>query len=177
MTAETLLLYKLIILYFLSQAKQDITNAILSDFILEHGYTNYFSIQETLSGLTQDNMIEINRMHSATYYNITELGWEVLNNCDSHLPYDTKQQIKEYLKERKIQIVEDTSIRTDYTKISSDEYLAKGAVTERGSTLYEISINVPTEKKAIDVCRNFKDHSDEIYGFLLGTLTVPEQHD
>ena len=39
MTSDTLKLYKLIILYFLSKADQEITNAILSDFILEKGYT------------------------------------------------------------------------------------------------------------------------------------------
>ena len=48
MTSESIKLYKLIILYFLNRTKNEITNAILSDFILEYGYTDYFSIQETL---------------------------------------------------------------------------------------------------------------------------------
>ena len=40
MTPESLQLYKLIILYFLNQADQPMPNAILSDFILETGYTD-----------------------------------------------------------------------------------------------------------------------------------------
>lgn len=171
MTSETLKLYKLIVLYFLSLAKQDITNAILSDFILEHGYTNYFSIQETLTALTEDDMIQINQTHTTSYYTITDRGWEALNFFSSHLPHETKFEIEQYLKERKIQIVEDTSVRTDYTKVSSSEYLARGTVVERGSVLFEISVNAPTEKKAIEMCNNFKKSSDEIYGFLLKTLT------
>ena len=171
MTTETLKLYKLIVLYFLSLAKQDITNAILSDFILVHGYTNYFSIQETLAALTEDHMIETNQTHAATYYTITDRGWEALNYFSSHLPYDTRLQIQQYLRDRKIQIVADTSVRTDYTKISSSEYLVKGTVLERGSILYEISVNVPTEKKAIEMCDSFKKNSDTIYGFLLKTLS------
>lgn len=47
MTPESLQLYKLIILYFLNQADQPMPNAILSDFILETGYTDYLSIQQT----------------------------------------------------------------------------------------------------------------------------------
>ena len=57
MTSESLKLYKLIILYFLSKTKQPISNAIISDFILDKGYTDYFSIQQTLASLTDDKMI------------------------------------------------------------------------------------------------------------------------
>lgn len=46
MTSESIKLYKLIILYFLNRTKHEITNAILSDFILEYGYTDYFSIRK-----------------------------------------------------------------------------------------------------------------------------------
>ncbi|MDD7403144.1 MAG: DUF4364 family protein [Butyribacter sp.] len=171
MTSESLKLYKLIILYFLSKAKQDITNAILSDFILEHGYTDYFSIQETLTALTEDNMIQANQTHTTCYYTITDKGWETLNFFVSQLPTDTIRQIDEYLAKHKIQIVEDTSIRTDYTKITSDEYLVRGTIMERGSTLMEVALSVPSEESAIDICKRFKSKSDDIYSYLLRTLS------
>lgn len=171
MTSESLKLYKLIILYFLSKTKQDITNAILSDFILEHGYTDYFSIQETLTALTEDNMIHANQTHTTCYYTITDRGWETLNFFCSQLPKDTIHQIDEYLAKNKIQIVEDTSIRTDYTRISSTEYLVRGTIVERGSIIMEAAISVPSEETAIDTCKRFKDKSDDIYSYLLRTLS------
>ena len=171
MTSESLKLYKLIILYFLSRTKQDITNAILSDFILEYGYTDYFSIQQTLSALTEDNMILANQTHTTCYYTITDKGWETLNFFCSQLPRDTIQQIDDYLAKHKIQIVEDTSVRTDYTKISSSEYLVRGSVVERGSTIMEVAISVPSEENAIDTCKRFKNKSDDIYSYLLRTLS------
>mgnify|MGYP001301230734 CR=1 FL=1 len=58
MTPDTLRLYKLIILYALSRTKQGLPNAFLCDFILGHGYTDFFSIQETLALLTEDALIE-----------------------------------------------------------------------------------------------------------------------
>ena len=171
MTAETLKLYKLIILYFLSQAKQDITNAILSDFILKHGYTNYFSIQETLNALTEDEMIQVNHTHTTSYYTITNRGQEILEDCKTHLPFGTKQEIRQYLRERKIQIAESSSVRTDYTKITASEYYIRGTVMEGKNILFEVGMSVPTEEKAIEMCSNFKKNSDEIYGSLLKTLT------
>ena len=172
MTSESIKLYKLIILYFLNRTKHEITNAILSDFILEYGYTDYFSIQETLKTLTEDELIIASQTHAASYYTITEKGKETLSFFCSQLPKDTMQQIDSYLKKNKIQIVEDTSIRTDYTRTDQDEYLARCTVVERGSTILEVALNVPTEEKAIDMCRRFKQKSDIIYSFLYKELST-----
>jgi len=86
MTPESLQLYKLIILYFLNQADQPMPNAILSDFILETGYTDYLSIQQTLSELTEDAMILVDQTHEKSYYTIAEIGKETLRFFGNQLP-------------------------------------------------------------------------------------------
>lgn len=172
MTTDSMKLYKLIILYFLHKAKQEITNAILSDFILKHGYTDYFSIQETLTALTEDEMIRAHQTHTASYYTITEKGLETLNFFCSQLPRDTMQQIDNYLSEHKIQITEDTSIRTDYTKTGSNEYVARCSIMERGSIMAEVALSLPSEEAAIDACRRFKKKSGEIYSYLFKSLST-----
>ena len=172
MTSDSIKLYKLIILYFLSRTKHEVTNAILSDFILEHGYTDYFSIQETLASLTEDEMILANQTHTACYYTITKKGMETLSYFASRIPRDTVQQIKDYLTKHKMEILDDASIRTDYTQISSSDYMARCTVMERGITMVEVSLNVPTEEDAIEVCRRFKAKSDIIYSFLFKELST-----
>lgn len=172
MTSESMKLYKLIILYFLSKTRHEITNAILSDFILEYGYTDYFSIQETLTSLTEDEMIVAKQTHTASYYSITEKGTETLNYFITQLPKDTMQQIQDYLTEHKMQIVDTASIRSDYTQTSPDEYLVRGIITECGSIMAEISITMPSEEAAIAACTRFKKKSDILYGFLLKELTT-----
>lgn len=172
MTSETIKLYKLIILYFLNRSKQDITNAILSDFILEYGYTDYFSIQETLAALTEDKMITVEQTQTSSYYSITEKGQEILNFFCFQLPKDTIQQIDGYMKEHKIQMVESTFVRTDYKKISPDEYLVRCKVMERGSILFETALSVSTEKEAMNVCGRFRKKSDIIYSLLLKELSA-----
>lgn len=170
MLADSLKLYKLIILYFLYRSKQEITNAILSDFILKHGYTDYLSIQETLSSLSEDHMITPHRTHTSTFYTITENGMEALEFFNSKLPYDTKMQIEAYLKEKNVQIIHDTSIRTDYEKNDSGDYIMKGRVTERNQTIFEIRLSLPNEEMAQKACKAFKQKETDIYAFLWKNL-------
>ena len=122
MTSESLKLYKLIILYFLSQTRQPISNAILSDFILKNNYADYFSIQETLSALTDDRMIFLEKTYSKAFYTIAPKGLETLDFFGHLLPDDTKFQIDQYLVENKITIVEDTTINTDFKQLGPKQY-------------------------------------------------------
>ncbi|MCI8564377.1 MAG: DUF4364 family protein [Lachnospiraceae bacterium] len=174
MTTNSMKLYKLIILYFLHKAKQEITNATLSDFILKYGYTNYFSIQETLADLTEDNMIHTSQTHAASYYTIADKGLETLQFFSYQLPKDTMQQIDEYLADNKIQITNTASIRTDYTKTTSNEYLVRCTILEHGDTMAEIAITLPTEDLAIDACSHFKKKNSDIYRYLFKALTTDE---
>lgn len=172
MTPESLQLYKLIILYFLNQAGQPIRNAILSDFILESGYTDYFSIQQTLSELTEDKMILVEQTQKKTSYTIAEIGKETLRFFGNQLPADTCSQINEYLKNNQLSI-NNTTIKTDYAQIRRNEYLATGCIYERGSKLLEVSLNVPSEKEAMGFCKNFKEKNEDIYAQLL-TMMLDE---
>lgn len=171
MTSESMKLYKLIILYFLSKTSQPMSNAIISDFILDNGYTDYFSIQQTLADLTEDKMIQTEQTHSKSYYTIAPKGQETLDFFGKQLPDDTKQQIEDYLRENKVAIIENTTIHTDFTRLKHKEYLAKCSILERGSVIMEVAINVPSEEEAIQVCQRFKEKNEQIYGFLFRTLS------
>ena len=50
--ADTFTLYKLIILYMLDKISFPLSNAQLSEFILEKEYTDYFTVQSALSELS-----------------------------------------------------------------------------------------------------------------------------
>lgn len=170
MTPDTLRLYKLIILYLLSRTRQGLTNAFVCDFILDHGYTDYFSIQETLSGLAEDQQITEEVTHKTTYYQITEQGMEMLDYFSSMLPTDTKRQIEEYLTSHKIDILDATTIHTDYTMTTSGEYITSGTVQEHGHTLLSVSITMPDEKAAQDACKKIAENQTEIYQYMLSIL-------
>ena len=46
---KPLKLYKLIILYILNRVDFPLTNAQLSEFILDEGYTTYFKLKQAIS--------------------------------------------------------------------------------------------------------------------------------
>ena len=51
--AEPLTLYKLIILYMLKKVDFPLTNAQISEFVLDQEYTTYFTLQQAISELVQ----------------------------------------------------------------------------------------------------------------------------
>lgn len=171
MQAEVVKLYKLIILYFLEKTGQETSNAILSDFILEYRYTDYFTIQQTLHSLTEDQMISLRQTRQTAFYQITEKGAGILDDFGSQLPVDTRCQIENYLQENHISIQQAVSVNTDYTKLRSREYLATGTLKERGNILLSVSLNVPTEQDAIRVCEQFRERQEEVYQSLLQILS------
>ena len=171
MQPEVIKLYKLIILYFLKKTGQETSNAILSDFILEYRYTDYFTIQQTLHSLVEDQMISLRQTRQTAFYQITRKGVEILDDFGSQLPVDTRCQIENYLQKNHITIQQAVSVYTDYTKLRSREYLATGTLKERGNILLSVSLNVPTEQDAIRVCEQFKERQEEAYQSLLRILS------
>ena len=50
-------LYKLIVLYMLNKVDFPLTNAQISEFILDEGYTTYFKLQQAISELIESGFI------------------------------------------------------------------------------------------------------------------------
>ena len=51
--------YKLIILYMLQNSEGDLTNSQITDFILDRKYTNYFQLQQAVSGRSCGNVFPV----------------------------------------------------------------------------------------------------------------------
>ena len=55
--SEPFTLYKLIVLYMLEKLDFPLTNGQISEFILDKGYTTYFTLQQALSEMVESNLI------------------------------------------------------------------------------------------------------------------------
>ena len=97
MQQETLTLYKLIILFMLDKVDFPLTNAQISDFILEKGYTNYFHIQQSVSALQDNDFITTETIRNSSYLRITDAGREVLGYCLSDISPTIQKEIMDYL--------------------------------------------------------------------------------
>ena len=76
--AEPNTIYKMTILAMLDQVDFPLSNTQISNFFLEQDYTDYFTVQQILSGLLDSELIRAESSHSNTQYYITSAGQDTL---------------------------------------------------------------------------------------------------
>lgn len=170
MNPDTLMLYKLMILYTLSRVNFPLTNGQLTVFILEKGYTNYFNIQQVISQLLDDNFISVHTIRNSSLYRITESGLETLRLFDHMISQGIKDDIENYLKDNKYELREEVSTPADYYQIKKGEFGAHLSVIERSTPIIDLTLVVTTEEEAIKICNNWKDKCSDVYSYLMSSL-------
>lgn len=170
MQSDALTLYKLMILFILDKVDFPLTNAQMTGFILEKEYTNYFNVQQAISEIKEAGLVSSETVRNSSLFQITDAGRETLEFFNSDIPDAIKNDILEYLKEHKYELREEVSTLADFYEAKKDEFIAHCVVRERGSSIIEISLNVPTEEEAETICSNWRDKSQEIYAYLMRTL-------
>ncbi len=168
--SEPFTLYKLIILYMLQKVDFPLTNSQISEFILDRGYTTYFTLQSVLSELTESDMIRQETILNASYYSLTESGEEALYYFQNRISKSIRDEIDTYISENKMQLRDDVSVLADYYKNTANEYSVRCIVKEKYSNPIELTITVPDEVQAKIVCRNWKDRCQQIYEHIMKQL-------
>lgn len=170
MTIESSTIYKLMILYMLNRLDCQLTNAQLSSFFIEKNYTSYFNIQQSLSELVSSGFVEKVTMRNTSYYSITPDGYTSLTFFRNQIPRGAMDDINAFLEENKFALKNEVGTQTNYYKQSNGDYVATCKVIEGKSLLYEISLSVPSEDEAEKICQNFREYSEDIYGFIVKSL-------
>ncbi len=170
MQAETLMLYKLIVLYILDKVDFPLTNVQLTNFILEKEYTNYFNIQQAISELIDDNYISSETIRNSSLYQITESGKETLSFFSHSISQAIRDDIDAYLKEHKYSLRNEVSTLADYYEHKKDEYITRLRVMEGESAIIELKLSVPTEREANLICNNWRNRSSDIYAYVISSL-------
>ena len=167
---EAFTIYKLIILYTLNKVDSPLTLGLISDYITDHGYTNYFNVQNAFAELLDAELISCSNTYNTSYYGITDTGRETLSLFESSLSHEIRQEIDQYLKENNHKIVERITVISDYTLLDNGEYIATCSLMENNHILFETKLTVPTEDDAIKVCSNWRESSDDLYAFAIKKL-------
>jgi DNA-binding PadR family transcriptional regulator len=168
--SDTLTLYKLILLFILDKVDFPLTNAQISGFILEKGYTNFFNVQKSLNELEETGLIKGEAKKNTSLFYITPAGSEALTFFKDEISPAIKEDILEYLKENRYEMRAEFAISADYYEAKRGEYLAQCYVLEGNSKIIELSLSLPTEETAKNVCQNWKKKNAEIYEYLMGEL-------
>lgn len=168
--SETQTLYKLIVLYMLNRVTFPLSNAQLSEFILDREYTDYFTLQQALFELTDSSLIRQEKQHNTTLCHITEEGRTTLAYFENKISSAIREDIDTFLSEHKYKLRNEHSTPADYYRTPAGEYAVRCRVLERDSTLVDLTLTVPTEEQARAVCSHWRGKSKEIYATLIQSL-------
>lgn len=170
MLQDSLTINKLIVLYMLNRVNFTMTAAQVSDFILEKDYMDFLTFRQVLSELTESKMITQKTLRNRTKLSITEEGRSTLGFFENRISEAIKEDINNFFREKEYTLRNELSIAGDYYKSTSGEYEAHLTATDRGIRLVDITLSVPGEAIASDICDNWQKKNQEIYQFLVQQL-------
>lgn len=155
----------------LDRSDYPLTNSDVSNFILGMGYTNYFTLQQSISELeTSDLITAESASANTTLYRITAQGRITLEYFGDRISDAIKEDVLKYYKQHDIVLRKDTSVSADYFKVSGQTYTVRCQIKEKNTIPFELSFQVNGHEMAEAACKNWKEKSDEVYDYLMDLL-------
>lgn len=168
--SEAFTLYKLIVLYMLKKLDFPLTNGQISEFVLEKGYTTYFTLQQAISEMVEAGFIRKETTHNRTLYHLTDEGDQTIQFFKDNISPAIQQDIDSFLKEKRYALKNEVSVKADYYPNKSGEYTIRCQIYENEAPLIELSLTVPTEEEASTMANNWNSKNQEIYAQIMASL-------
>lgn len=162
--------YKLMILYILERSDGDVTQPMISTFLLESGYANFVSLAESYDQLEKSGLVGIYMDAGKKFMHLTEAGREALGFFGMRLSRQIRKQADEWLKENGHLIREEREVRAVYERMTSGVYEVRMSVREKDVTLLEVKIAVPDAASASAIADKWAEKNTDIYQYLIENL-------
>ena len=170
MSLEPLTLYKLMTLYMLNKVNFPLTNTQISGLFLDKEYASYFVFQQVISELLDSKLITSEVVRNTSYYRITDDGIETIELFTSKIPVAIIDDIDIFLIDNKYELRNQVGTLADYYKSTNQDYVVNCQIKEGQSTLIDLSISVPSEDVAENMCNNWQNMSQELYETIMKML-------
>lgn len=161
---------KLLLLYIIKSIKYTISNAQLTDIVLEHSFINYFTLQQYISELEKSNFIKLEEKDNKEFVLLTRKGDSVLSLFKDRLSQSKMKSIDEYLSEQIDEIKRELNIFGDYMPDNNDSFLVTLKALEGNCVLLDLNVSVPSKDQAKELCSKWKNNSSEIYNKIMEAL-------
>ena len=158
------------VLYMLKKLDFPLTNGQISEFVLEKGYTTYFTLQQAISEMVEAGFIREETTHNRTLYHITEEGIQTIQFFKNNISSAIQQDIDTFLKEKRYALKNEVSVKADYYPTSNNEYAIRCQIIEQGSPIIDLTLTMPTEQEATTVANNWKKKNQELYAQIVSSL-------
>ncbi|MCR5476807.1 MAG: DUF4364 family protein [Lachnospiraceae bacterium] len=173
MDSENMTFCKLLVLYMLDTAEFPLIGAQISEFILGREYAEFLTLSEAEGELLEAGLIRQNDEESSyhrTAFEITEEGQNTIDLFRNRIGRRIRVEVDEYFREHSLELRNETSVYGDYYKSSDGEYEVRLEIREKGSSLVDLKLTVPTESLAESVCEKWKEKNAQVYAFLAKEL-------
>lgn len=167
---DPLALYKLIILYMLDKVDFPLTKAQVGDFILEHEYTNFITLQSVMAELVESRLVIAQSYRNRTHLKLTKEGSDTIHFFENEIGSGIKKDIDEFFKKNSIEMRNESSIIADYYRTTQGDYAAHLIAKEKETSLIDMTLCVPTEELASSICDNWNNKNQAIYEYLCKEL-------
>ncbi len=147
-----------------------LTTSQISEFALNKEYMTYFRLQQTLSELAETGLVLEETTHSRTFYHLTEEGKETVHFFKNEVSPEIRKDIDSFFKQKKYELKNEVSVRSDYRRTSKGEYLVSCQVIERDAPLVDLRLIVPDEKEAETIANNWQKKNQEVYAKIMADL-------
>lgn len=160
---EPLTLYKLMILYLISSAKNPLSKTQVSDCLIELNLTDYLTVQTAIGELLESGFLSSFTEDNTVLLSLTDDGNRALSLFMGSLSEGIREDLNNYLLSHKQELNHARDLSSNYKRSSNGEYEVNLTAKDRGNDLLHITINVPSEEIAANVCNNWAKESAEIY--------------
>lgn len=167
---DPLTLTKLIILYMLDSADKPLPKSKIFSFIIDNEYTNYFTLMQASTELTDAGFVNLNVKKNSTVFSITEEGVNTLNSFADRISSSIRKDIASYLTDILGENKSSMNIETNYYRNGYSGYIAELVAKDKNTEIINIKINMPTEESVAALCKNFEEKGEDIYDLLVENL-------
>lgn len=168
--SESFTLYKLIVLYMLEKVDFPLTNGQISEFILDKGYTNYFTLQQAISEMVEAGFIHEETTHNRTLYHLTEEGTDTIHFFNKNISPAIQNDINTFLAEKSYDLKNEVSIKADYWQNKKMDYSVRCQILENGTPLIDMTLTVPSVEEATTIANKWNTKNQEIYAIIMANL-------
>ena len=168
--AEPFTIYKLTILNMLDKVDFPLSNTQLTNFFLEHEYTDYFRVQQVISDLLDAELMRTESTHNNTHYYITAAGKETLNLLKEKISDAIERDIMKYFEANRLKLRNDNSIIADYYRTPNHDFAVRCQYRQRDTNLIDLTLTVQTKEQAEAICNNWKKQNEDVYCYLMDIL-------
>ena len=161
---------KVLILYLLNKLSDGIKSDNLYKIVSSANSINYFYFQELLTDLIDTHLIGSFTKDENNFIKITSEGVNALELTKSLLPGILKLKADNVFKNEILDIVEESSIVTEFIPKDENNYTVKCKIVEKNDTIFEISAYAGSRERAKQISDNWKNNANKIYPQIINLL-------